>query len=476
MVPFITFITSRAGIIIGLVISVIVVLFLALGYLKAPPDTAFIISGLKAKPRILVGKSGFRIPFIERVDQLPLKLMQVDIKTDSVPTEEYINIYIDGVANVRVGQSDEDIRTAARNFLYKQEDEISTISQQVLEGNMREIIGKMKLSELVHDRDTFASNIQSSAAPEMKAMGLEVVNLTIQSFSDENKIIENLGMDNITQIKKSAAIAKANGERDIQIATAKAQEEANKASTDSEANIAQQNTDLLIKQAELKKRSDTKQAEADAAYQIQKNEQEKSLNIAKANAELALKEREVEIKNKEIDIQERLLDASVRKKADANRYAAQQEADADLYRRQKAAEAEKYEVIQNSESEKVKADALKYAKEQEAAGIRATGDAEAEAILKKAEAMKQMGEASIVEMYLNKLPEIVKNAASPLASTEKIVMYGDGNAPKLVGDVMKTTSQVVDGLRESTGIDLQEILNGINHKKITLDHSSDVRD
>lgn len=159
MVPFITFITSHAGIIIGLVISVIVVLFLALGYLKAPPDTAFIISGLKAKPRILVGKSGFRIPFIERVDQLPLKLMQVDIKTDSVPTEEYINIYIDGVANVRVGQSDEDIRTAARNFLYKQEDEISTISQQVLEGNMREIIGKMKLSELVHDRDTFASNI-----------------------------------------------------------------------------------------------------------------------------------------------------------------------------------------------------------------------------------------------------------------------------------------------------------------------------
>ena len=475
MVSFIAFITSHAGIIIGLVISVIVVLFLALGYLKAPPDTAFIISGLKAKPRILVGKSGFRIPFIERVDQLPLKLMQVDIKTDSVPTEEYINIYIDGVANVRVGQSDEDIRTAARNFLYKQEDEISTISQQVLEGNMREIIGKMKLSELVHDRDTFASNIQSSAAPEMKAMGLEVVNLTIQSFSDENKIIENLGMDNITQIKKSAAIAKANGERDIQIATAKAQEEANKASTDSEANIAQQNTDLLIKQAELKKSSDTKQAEADAAYQIQKNEQEKSLNIAKANAELALKEREVEIKNKEIDIQERLLDASVRKKADANRYAAQQEADADLYRRQKAAEAEKYEVIQNSESEKVKADALKYAKEQEAAGIRATGDAEAEAILKKAEAMKQMGEASIVEMYLNKLPEIVKNAASPLASTEKIVMYGDGNAPKLVGDVMKTTSQVVDGLRESTGIDLQEILNGINHKKITLDHSSDVR-
>ena len=104
MVPFITFITSHAGIIIGLVISVIVVLFLALGYLKAPPDTACITSTLKAKPRILVGKSGFRIPFIERVDQLPLKLMQVDIKTDSVPTEEYINIYIDGVANVRVGQ------------------------------------------------------------------------------------------------------------------------------------------------------------------------------------------------------------------------------------------------------------------------------------------------------------------------------------------------------------------------------------
>ena len=80
--------------------------------------------------------------------------------------------------------------------------------------------------------------------------------------------------------------------------------------------------------------------------------------------------------------------------------------------------------------------------EQEAEGIRAKGLAEAEAIEKKAEAQRKMGEASILEMYLAALPEVVKNAAAPLAQTDKIVMYGDGNSTKLVKDVMENVIQL----------------------------------
>ena len=98
--------------------------------------------------------------------------------------------------------------------------------------------------------------------------------------------------------------------------------------------------------------------------------------------------------------------------------------------------------------------------EQEAEGIRAKGVAEAEAIEKKAEAQKKMGEASVLEMYLTALPEVVKNAAAPLAQTDKIVMYGDGNSTKLVGDVMSSTSQIMEGMKESTGIDLGALLAG----------------
>ena len=63
-------------------------------------------------------------------------------------------------------------------------------------------------------------------------------------------------------------------------------------------------------------------------------------------------------------------------------------------------------------------------------------------------------------MYLTALPEVVKNAATPLAQTDKIVMYGEGNSTKLVGDVMNSTSQIMEGMKETTGIDIGSLLAG----------------
>ena len=120
--------------------------------------------------------------------------------------------------------------------------------------------------------------------------------------------------------------------------------------------------------------------------------------------------------------------------------------------------------------------------EQEAEGIRAKGLAEAEAIEKKAEAQRKMGEASVLEMYLNALPEIVKGAAAPLAQTDKIVMYGDGNATRVVKDVMNSASQIMDGVKESTGLDLSAILAGVVGGRAAAsavsaaDHASDQTD
>lgn len=386
--------------------------------------------------------------------------MQVDIKTNSaVPTAEYINIFVDGVANIKVSADLDSIRMASQNFLGRSKEDIALVAQQVLEGNMREIVGQMKLTELVQNRDKFANMVQENAMSDMRKMGLEIVNLTIQNFIDQNKVIEDLGMDNVVQIKKDAAVAKARGERDIDIATSLAKEEANLARTEAEAKIAAQNNELLIKQAELKKQADTRQAEADAAYEIQKEEQRKVIEIASANADIARKEREVELQQRQVEVNEKALDAEVRKKADADRYAQEQKASAMLFQRQQEAEARAYETMKEAEAEKARAEALRYTKEQEALGVKAVGEAEALAIAKKAEAMKAMGEASVMEMYLKALPEIVKNAAEPLAKTEKIVMYGDGNSSKLVKDVMTSSNQIVDGLAESTGIDIKSLIH-----------------
>lgn len=444
--------------IVGIVAFVLIIALM--GYVKAPPDQAYIISGMRKEAKIIVGRSSIRIPFLERLDKIPLGLMQVDIKTNSaVPTAEYINIFVDGVANIKVAPDLASIRLAGQNFLGRSKQDIALVAKEVLEGNMREIVGQMKLTELVQNRDKFANMVQDNAMSDMRRMGLDIINLTIQNFVDQNKVIEDLGMDNVVQIKKDAAVAKARGERDIDIATSLAKEEANLARTEAEAKMAAQNNELLIKQAELKLVADARQAEADAAYEIQQQEQRKTIEVAAANADIARKEREVIVQQRQVEINEKALDAEVRKKADAERYAQEQRAQANLFIRQKEAEAKAYETMQEAEAEKNRADALRHAKEQEAHGIRAVGEAEALSLQKKAEAMRTMGEASIVEMYLQTLPEVVKYAAEPLAKTEKIVMYGDGNPSKLVKDVMVSSNQVIDGLADVTGIDLKSLLS-----------------
>lgn len=129
-----------------LIVAAIIILLFAISYVKAPPDTAYIITGPR-KQRVLIGRAGFRIPFLQRVDKLPLNLIQVDIKTpDAVPTSEFINIFVDGVANIKIGSSKEDIALASQIFLQQKLTGIQAIAKEVLEGNMREIIGQMKLT------------------------------------------------------------------------------------------------------------------------------------------------------------------------------------------------------------------------------------------------------------------------------------------------------------------------------------------
>ncbi len=444
-----------------IIIAAALLLLVVAGYLKAPPDTAYIISGLGRK-RILIGKAGWRVPFFERVDKLSLRIMQVDVKTsEAVPTNEFINVTVDGVANVKISSDPELLKLAAEALLGKRPEELVGLVTQVLEGNMREIVGSVGLKEMVQDRQGVARKITENVVPDMRKLGLEVVNFNIQNFKDGAGTIENMGIDNVEQIRKNAQIAKANAQRDIAIATSQAQQEANAIKVQSEKMIAEQDAALAIQQAEMQVKADTKRAEADAAYSIQQETQRKTIEVTRVSADIARKEKEAELAEREIALKERQLDAEVRKQADAMKYKAEKEAEAELVRRQREADAKAYEALKEAEARKAQAEAARFSMEQEAEGIRAKGLAEAEAIEKKAEAQKKMGEASVLEMYLNALPEVVKNAASPLAQTDRIVMYGDGNSTKLVKDVMSSASQVMDGVRESTGLDLSALLAGV---------------
>ena len=262
-------------IICGIVVVLAVIIFL-LGYLKAPPDTAYIISGM-GKKRILIGRAGWRIPLIERVDKLSLRVMQVDVKTtDAVPTNEFINVSVDGVANIKISSDPVLLERAAQALLGMKQVDLINLVTQVLEGNMREIVGSVGLKEMVQDRQGVAKKITENVVPDMEKLGIEVVNFNIQNFKDNAGTIENMGIDNVEQIRKNAQIAKANAQRDIAIATSEAQQQANAIKVEAEKKIAEQNAQLLVQQAEMKVMADNKKAEADAAYSIQQENQRKN--------------------------------------------------------------------------------------------------------------------------------------------------------------------------------------------------------
>ena len=450
-------------IIIGVAAAIVVLIAIILiGYVKAPPDTAYMISGFR-KPRILIGKAGVRIPFLERLDKLSLKMFSVDVKTtDYVPNAEYINVKVDATVKIRIGQSEEMMSLASKFFLNEREDMIIKRVQDTLEGNMREIVGQMRLEEMVTDRKAFGERVQENAIPDLQKMGLEMISFNVQSFSDQNNVIEDLGIDNISQIKKGAAVAKAQADRDIAIAQAQAAKEANDAKVQSEMEIAEKQTSLAIRQAELKQQSDVKKAEADAAYSIQEQEQRRSIEVSSANADIARAERTAELKAKEVEVTKQTLDAEIRAKADAERYAAEQEAEAELFRRTKEAEAKMIERQREAEG-------IRAVGEAEAEAIRLKALAEAEGIDKKAEAMKKYGEAAVIEMIMGALPEIAKNVAEPLSKVDKITMYGEGNSAKLLSDIVNGTTQVTEGISAGMGIDIKSLIMGALGAKMATD-------
>ena len=468
-----------------IILIVCIVLILVPGYVKAPPDMAFIISGMQKRPRILIGKAGIRVPFLERLDKLYLGQISVDIKTDTyIPTNDFINVKVDAIAKIRIRPDTDGIQQAAKNFLNKKPEMISADLRDSLQGNMREIIGTLDLKSVNTDRDKFSDQVMMKASKDMDKLGIEILSCNIQNVQDENGLINDLGMDNTSKIKKDAAIAKAQAERDVAIAQAEADRSANDARVQAQTEIAQKNNDLDIRKASLKKTADTAKAEADAAYEIQNQAQQKTIQAATVNAEIAKAERETELRQRQVEVREQELQASINRVADAEKYKAEKEAEADLVRRQKAAEAEKYEQLQKAEAQMKQAEAERYAAEQEANGIkakydaeaagiaakgraeaeaiRAKGEAEAAAMEKKAEAYKQYNGAAMAEMMIRIMPEMAAEIAKPLTAIDRINIYetgeGKGGASQISGNMPVIMKQVFDTMSEATGVDFTEIM------------------
>ena len=432
-------------------VGVIILIKFLPRYRISPPDTALIISGFlrrrykvrnhdgtvsvkKFGYRIVRGGATFWVPAVERIDKLDMCLMQVDIKTaQPVPTKEYISVLVDAVANIKIGSDDLSIATAAEQLLHYDSDHIKALAKDVLEGNMREIIGQMTIAELVQNRDKFAQESIKAAMSDMGNMGLEIINLTIQNFSDkDNNVIETMALQNIVD-----------KERDAKIARAKAEQEGHKAEIEAQAIIAEQNKELELRKAAYKIESDQEKAKADETYKIEQERIRKTYETERAAAEMTRLQKETELKKQQVEIERERLNVEVREKANAEKDARIARAEAERFERQAKADAELYESQKAAEAIEMK------------------GRAEAEAIRRKAEAMQLYGQAAMLEMVVDKLPEVARAIGEPLGQTEKIILFGEGAATGLTRDVTGSMLQSFEAIKAATSLDIPGLLNKV---------------
>ena len=491
------------GIILAAIIFVTVI-FKAF-WKVAGTNEVLIVSGL-GKVKTKTGGGIFVIPVIQKVQKMTLENIQVDFTSrNEIPTKDAINILVDAVANMAISQDPERQKIAASKFAGYSIEKIQEIVTPVLEGNIREIISQTYFEDLIRgDKKEFAERIQENVTPNLADMGIDLTTFNIQNYSDKKGVINDLGIENTEKIKKDASIAAAKAKAEVAIESAKADQAANDAKVAAATEIARKQTEFAIKKAELQRQADTEQAKADAAKQIEAENQRKQHEIAVANANLAKQEKEIELKEREVAIKERALEAEVKKTAEAKKYAEQQDADAKLYAVQKAAEADLFERQRQAEAAKIEAEkkaeadlALATAEAEaqkklaealeaeglakaaaakaqglaEAEAIKAKAEAEAEGLLKKAEAMEKYGEAAKQDMQLEalkvlytQLPAIAEAIGKGYNGADIHLIGNDSG--QLAGNMMGNITQIVEGFKGATGVDPMSVISGMLGAKL----------
>lgn len=470
---------------IGILLLVVIFVALALAYSsrvkKVGPNEVLVISGrgegrqdpeagaMKSNFRIVTGGRSFIWPVLERVDNLSLEIITIDVKTPDVPSIQGVPVTVDGVAQVKIGSDENSIRTAAIQFLSKSNEEIRHIAHETLAGHLRAILGTLTVEQLYRDREAFAQKVQEVSGDDMASMGLEIVSFVIKDISDAEGYLEALGRPRIAQVKRDAAIGEAEAARDATIESARARQEGESAKLDSETRIAESRKDFEVQQAAYQAESNRKKAEADLAYGLQEAITNQSVMAEEVQVEVVSKKKQIEVQEQEAQRREKELDATVRKPAEAERYKIQTLAEASQFRLQTEALGEAEAIRRRGEAE---ADAAKAKGLAEAEVIRQQGLAEAEATRQKAEAWKEYTQAAILQQLLDKLPEIASAVSQPLAQTDRIVVIGGGEngsgtgASRVTQDVTNIVATLPATIEALTGIDLIAALNQLSGLKV----------
>jgi flotillin len=457
-------------------------------YQKVGPNQVLIIAGrgtlyvdpttgqsLRRSFRVVRGGGTFIWPVVERVDHLSLELMTIEVVTPNVYTLQGVPVTLDGVAQVKVGSDDVSIVTAAEQFLSKAVNEIQNVALQTLEGHLRAIVGTMTVEEIYKDRDKFAQRVQEVSALDMKNMGLTIVSFTIKNIHDDQGYLDALGQARIAEVKRDATIGQANAQRDATIQSARARQEGESAKFAAETKIAEAQKSYSVQKAAYDAEVNQKKAEAELAYPLQQNITNQRVKEEEVEIAVVEKRKQIEVQEQEVMRRERELEATIRKPAEAEQFRIRTLADAKKFQLEVEAEgqmaASRNLGIGEADANKAKglaqADIIKAQGLNQAEVIQAQGLAEATATSKKAAAWEQYTQAAILQQILDKLPALATAIAQPLSKTDKIVVInsggGDGGAgtSKITRDVADSMSQIPAVIEALTGISLIDLLKNL---------------
>lgn len=472
-------------IVLGIVAFVLIALvgLYVTKYRTAGPDEALIVTGsyLGSKNvhkdesgnriKIIRGGGTFVFPIFQQAQPLSLLSSKLEVTTPEVYTEQGVPVMADGTAIIKIGGSISEIATAAEQFLGKQKAEREGEAREVLEGHLRSILGSMTVEEIYKNRDKFSQEVQRVASQDLAKMGLVIVSFTIKDVRDKNGYLDSLGKPRIAQVKRDADIATADAEKETRIKRAEASKEAQKAELERATEIAEAEKENQLKVAEFRREQDIAKARADQAYELETARAKQEVTEQEMQIRIIERQKQIELEEKEILRREKQYDSEVKKKADADRYAVEQNAAAEKMRELAQADAEKYRIesLAKAEAEKIRLDGLAKADAERAQGeteadiIRLRGLAEAEAKRKIAEAFEYYGQAAVLDMVVRMMPEYAKELASPLGNIDKITVVdtggGEGSgANKVTSYATNLMSTLQETLKETSGIDVKELI------------------
>ena len=446
---------------------------LSRNYIKVSPNMAAVISGRTRKLadgtvvgyRLVRGGATLLLPFLEKVDYLSLNVLTVPLATTRAYTVQGVPVSVKAVANVKIKGDDESLRAASERFLGMGPQEFHQLVFQTLEGHLRAILGTLTVEEINNDRQSFAQKLTTEAAGDLEKMGIGLDALTIQEISDEEGYLDALGKRRTAEVQRDAEIGQAEALRDSKIKAALAMQEGEKVRLASEADIAASTRETEVKRAQFQAEIQREKATAEQAGPLSDARARQEVVAEEVRIERIRTQEQIAVQEQEVLRREKELEATIVKKAEAERRAAvlraqgeqeaailgaegrkqamiaQAEAESAKLQKEGAGRASAVEAEGRAEASRIKALGLAEAEKIEAQGMaqakatEAQGLAEAAAIKEKAAAWREFNDAARLQTVLEKLPSIIEATApalraiaEPLGNIERVVMIDHGGA------------------------------------------------